>query len=190
MFLCRPDVNVHSSKRNFNTVHQDAFESGTVSSKDTLSISTCTSSKAFPCPKQAPHYSITRHASSHVSNKWAPKVKRTLGGSTLLHYAKKLEKVDGKTLLFRDSMGDWHKVGGETVLDWETRQVEDEPPLKTLTLLALDDKGACAFCSDVAAAIPDCHCIYLPLLLPSLTSFAVSEASGQLRRRCTGQSSM
>eukprot|EP00918_Siedleckia_nematoides_P018148 GHVU01038856.1.p1 GENE.GHVU01038856.1~~GHVU01038856.1.p1 ORF type:complete len:183 (+),score=24.22 GHVU01038856.1:609-1157(+) len=89
--------------------------------------------------------------------------------------------TDNKTLLYRNSLGKWKKVEGNAEFK--------EDPLKTLTLLALGDKGACALCSDVAADIPDFRCIYLPLP-PSLTSFAVSEASGRWRRRCTGQSSM
>eukprot|EP00918_Siedleckia_nematoides_P042519 GHVU01092878.1.p2 GENE.GHVU01092878.1~~GHVU01092878.1.p2 ORF type:complete len:130 (+),score=13.83 GHVU01092878.1:775-1164(+) len=92
-------------------------------------------------------------------------------------------KTGNKTLLYRDSSGKWKTVEDNTEFD-------RSPPSKTLTLLALGDDGACALCSDAAADIPDCRCIYLQLLLPSLTSFAVSEASGQLRRRCTGQSSM
>eukprot|EP00918_Siedleckia_nematoides_P062142 GHVU01135582.1.p1 GENE.GHVU01135582.1~~GHVU01135582.1.p1 ORF type:complete len:194 (+),score=10.85 GHVU01135582.1:572-1153(+) len=100
----------------------------------------------------------------------------------------KLKKADAKTLLFRDSNGAWQKVEEATVLDWKTRQVEDdavlpavdkksvaylegrlqsnEPPLKTLTLLALGDKGACAFCSPLTRGCGGGY-TRLPLHLPA-----------------------
>eukprot|EP00918_Siedleckia_nematoides_P062143 GHVU01135584.1.p1 GENE.GHVU01135584.1~~GHVU01135584.1.p1 ORF type:complete len:169 (+),score=8.43 GHVU01135584.1:572-1078(+) len=75
----------------------------------------------------------------------------------------KLKKADAKTLLFRDSKGEWQKVEMETVLDWEK---SNEPPLKTLTLLALGDKGACAFCSPLTRGCGGGY-TRLPLHLPA-----------------------